>query len=423
MPPGDRVSPRRPGFRNPRFPVPAWIVAAVFSTWLCGCGSDKETNPTPPSGVDLLVVTYAPSDPPPLTKPGDPVEMPYWLAENGGDATSGAFSIGYYLSLDGQITTQDALLDTLASAGLAAAHDFTLPNSVTIPAGTAPGTYYLGVLLDRNGSVQESNETNNTRAVLVDVTPLPDLLVPVAPAPAPVAAAPGGSVTLNSWTIWNRGTAASASCEYGYYLSTNAGIDTFDVYLGAGSAPSVPAYGTSIIDAANITIPAGTTPGDYFVGVLVDRGGAVDEFSEANNGSSVAFRVKERPDLIVSSGPITATPTTVSAGDVVAMSAGTIQNTGEPLPFLTSFHNGFYLSTDSNITASDEYLAPALGPLLYFGPIVFPDPYRWEAASVRIPSDTPPGSYYIGVLVDRTDTISERDETNNDVATPITVQP
>ena len=138
MPPGDPVAPRRPDFLNPPLAALTWIVAAVLSTWLCGCGSDRETNPTPPSGTDLLVITYAPSDPPPLTKPGDPVELPYWLAENAGDASSGAFSIGYYLSLDAQITTSDALLDTLASSGLDAAHDFTLPASVTIPASNTP---------------------------------------------------------------------------------------------------------------------------------------------------------------------------------------------------------------------------------------------------------------------------------------------
>ena len=105
------------------------------------------------------------------------------------------------------------------------------------------------------------------------------------------------------------------------------------------------------------------------------------------------------------------------------MPAGTIQNTGTPLPFLTTFKNGFYLSTDPNITSADTYLGAALGPLVYFGPIVFPDPYKWQATSVQIPANTPLGNYYIGVLVDRENTISESDETNNDIAKSIMVLP
>ena len=69
------------------------------------------------------------------------------------------------------------------------------------------------------------------------------------------------------------------------------------------------------------------------------------------------------------------------------------------------------------------YLGAALGYVFYIGPLMGRDPYKWEAASVQVSANTTPGSYYIGVLVDWDKTIPEANELNNDVSTPITVQP
>ena len=52
---------------------------------------------------------------------------------------------------------------------------------------------------------------------------------------------PDGRVYFDSWSMGNHGTSPSAPSEYGYYLSTDETIDTLDVYLGGGSAPSIAA--------------------------------------------------------------------------------------------------------------------------------------------------------------------------------------
>ena len=127
----------------------ALVLAGGLSVWTSGCGSDKTTNPPAQHGVDLLVVTAGFSDSLPLVGPGDRVDLPDWLAENAGDTPSGGFAIGIYLSVDEQITTADALVDTLPCPGLVVGGDFQLPDSVTIPP-IASGAYFLGVLLDLN---------------------------------------------------------------------------------------------------------------------------------------------------------------------------------------------------------------------------------------------------------------------------------
>ena len=419
MPPGESVSLRRQRFLNP---VRALVVAGILSTWMCGCSDDETTNPPVPHEADLLVVRFSPDTPQYLVKPGDRISMPsHWVMENAGEVAAAAFDIGYYLSTDDLITTADVLIHTLACPGLAPTHDFVIAESVEIPAGTASGTYYVGVLLDRNGQIPESNEANNTRSLRVDVTILPDLMVSSAPTNT-TSAFPDERVFLGAWDIFNIGTTTATSSEYGYYPSTDSAIDPLDIYLGGGSAPAVPADSGWTVDATSFLIPSGTSSGDYYLGVLVDRTGSIQEYIETNNDASRPFRVVGVPDLVVSSGPITATPTSVVAGDSVAMSAGTIQNIGGALhPSLTSWENGFFLSTDATINTSDVFLGAALGPPIQIGPILGNDPYQWLAASVQIPADTPPGSYYIGVMVDRTHHIPESDETNNYVSTPITV--
>ena len=412
MLPGDPTSPRRSGLRGQ--PVQALILAAILSTALWSCSDDEATNPPAPHEADLVVVRFSPIVPDYLVKPGDQIYIGQdWLAENAGDATAGAFGIGYYLSADNAITNADALMDTLACPGLAPSNDFEIAKQVAIPPGTASGTWYVGVLLDRNGDVPESNEANNARSFRIEVTTLPDLVVYTTPLFNPAFALPGAQVFINSWALPNNGTTPSAPCEYGYYLSTDQDIDTLDIHLGGGIVPAIPARSFSPLEATSFLVPQ-ITPGAYYLGVLVDQTGVIEEYKETNNEASAPFQVQGLADLVITSGPITAVPTSVVAGESVAMSAGTIENIGEPInPNISPFVNGFFLSTDALINTSDTFLGEAVGN----------DPYQWQAASVQIPANTPPGSYHIGVLVDRTLHIGESNETNNYVSTPITVEP
>src|SRR5436309_624409 len=60
------------------------------------------------------------------------------------------------------MTTADTLLDFNGNNPLAAGEAFTWgAPTLTIPAGTAPGNYYIGILVAKDGGVRVSNETNN----------------------------------------------------------------------------------------------------------------------------------------------------------------------------------------------------------------------------------------------------------------------
>lgn len=79
--------------------------------------------------------------------------------QNIGSAGSGSFNIGFYLSTNNYITTADTLLGTNFGASCSAGGTVTFTRTLHIPAGTAPGVYYLGLLLDKDNTVDEFDNT------------------------------------------------------------------------------------------------------------------------------------------------------------------------------------------------------------------------------------------------------------------------
>ena len=104
----------------------------------------------------------------------------------------------------------DVLLGTYAhSGGLAGGASYTQSADVVLPNGTE-GTRYVFVVTDATGSVDEflleNNNTAQSNAIAVSLTPPPDLQVTSITQPS--AALSAGSIAA-SWTVSNLGTAAA----------------------------------------------------------------------------------------------------------------------------------------------------------------------------------------------------------------------
>lgn len=98
-------------------------------------------------------------------KPGDTLEAEYEIV-NGGDLASGVFAVQWYLSRDSTITTSDKVLDRAGFSRPGNSTTDTLPKSLRLPDLGDPiwsgsGTYYVGMIVDVDNAVQESNESNN----------------------------------------------------------------------------------------------------------------------------------------------------------------------------------------------------------------------------------------------------------------------
>jgi|SRR5690349_2688684 CARDB len=124
------------------------------------------------------------------------------------------------------------------------------------------------------------------------------------------------------------------------------------------------------------------------------------------------------PDLLIST-LLTATPLQVFPGDPIQLSAWTITNQGTDLNSPTgTIRNGFYLSTDTTITAADVFLDDNFNTN---GVLPAGTSFQWGAPTLTIPANTAPGTYYLGILVDDLNQAVESNETNNFQSVKITV--
>jgi subtilase family serine protease len=89
--------------------------------------------------------------------------------ENNGANTQTGIQVGYYISTNDLITTFDRKIGS-ASFNLSRDNVFTTTVNLVIPNDLSSGTnYWLGVIIDDNGAIRESVETNNATYIPIHV--------------------------------------------------------------------------------------------------------------------------------------------------------------------------------------------------------------------------------------------------------------
>ena len=206
--------------------------------------------------------------------------------KNSGGGAAASSTTSFYLSANSSFGAGDILLGSRVAGALAAGTS-TAPvsTSLTIPAGTAPGSFYLIARADDLGAVAETDETDNTRAVLIRISP--DLIVSALTVPASAAA--GAAITISD-TTKNQGQGVAGATTTRLYLSTNSVFDASDLPLASREVP-VLAYGASSAAATPVTIPTGTAPGTWYILARADDAGAVAENNEGNNVAARAITI------------------------------------------------------------------------------------------------------------------------------------
>jgi hypothetical protein len=139
---------------------------------------DDETNNCRASTTTVEVrapdlIESAISNPPATASPGGSFSVTD-TALNQGNAAAGASTTRYRLSLDTKKSASDPLLTgTRSVPALGVGASSTGSVTVTIPAATAPGTYFLLACADDLKKAFESNEKNNCKASATRVTVSP----------------------------------------------------------------------------------------------------------------------------------------------------------------------------------------------------------------------------------------------------------
>jgi subtilase family serine protease len=312
---------------------------------------------------------------------------------NAGGGGAPASTTRYYLSADSLPGGGDVLLGSRVVAALAPGASDAATLSVTIPAGTAGGSYYIVAVADDDGVVPETIESNNftNRSILIGT----DLVVTSFTAPADGGA--GLALTLTD-TTRNQGAGTSAPTTTGYYLSANSTLDGGDTLLGSRAVPAL-AAGASDTGSASVTLPAGLAVGTYYLIARADSGDAAAEVNESNNTSTRTIRVG--PDLTIAS--ITA-PTTAGAGSAITVTETTQNLGGGTAPASTTY---YYLSADWLYSVDDVLLGSRSVPSLA------PGATSATSVSLTIPAGTPGGTRYLIAVADGDATIVETVEANN----------
>ncbi|HEX5635165.1 MAG TPA: CARDB domain-containing protein, partial [Gemmatimonadales bacterium] len=312
---------------------------------------------------------------------------------NAGGGSSAATVTRFYLSTNPQLDTGDALLGTRAVAALAPGASDTGTASLTIPAGTAAGTYYVFARADGEDAVPETYENNNTASRTITIGT--DLVVSSLTVPADGGA--GLAITIAE-TTRNQSTSAAGASTTRFYLSSDWMLDASDVVLGSRAVPTL-AAGASDAGSTTVTIPAGTATGTYYVFARADGDDAIAEIYENNNTASRTLRVG--PDLQVAS---LGAPASAGAGASIEIS-DTTRNAGAGAAEATTTR--FYLSANASWDAGDALLGaravPALAGLASSS----------AATTATIPAGIAAGTYWIIARADADGTLAETQEINN----------
>jgi trimeric autotransporter adhesin len=76
-----------------------------------------------------------------------------------------------------------------------------------------------------------------------------------------------------------------------YFLSADGVYDAGDVSLGTSNIDDINPGNTKDITGKSLTIPGGTTPGNYYILFYIDFEDDIEEFNEDNNVAYVVIQV------------------------------------------------------------------------------------------------------------------------------------
>ncbi|MBL1275381.1 MAG: S8 family serine peptidase [Ectothiorhodospiraceae bacterium] len=210
-----------------------------------------------------------------------------------------------------------------------------------------------------------------------------------------------GVISIDAF-IKNKGTAGVLSgFMTHFYLSSDA-IMGNDIAIG--SAHTAVSLGSEISVPVNLSVllPVGLEPGTYRPVAVVGRYSGLRNDSGAGNfrlmGNAVTITIGPDFEAISIEHPVHAT-----SGDVVSVSLS-VRNNGSTSAYS---NNKLYLSSDADISSNDFEIGTVFISDIGAGEI------KNGKVTFIVPSGIDAGDYFLGVIVDWPDSVTEVDEENN----------
>jgi subtilase family serine protease len=359
------------------------------------------------SAVSTTTTAVAPSGSFPLSN----------TAKNVGSSPAGAFTIAFHLSVDQTYGGGDdiVLTATRSVSGLGAGATSAVSTSLTVPAATPLGPYYVCALADSANTVVEGDEGNNSLCTPTQIqVTRPDLLMT---AVTPNAATVSTTATLSvTNTVKNQGTVSAGSFTIAFKLSLIASYtDPGAIAITTTRTVSSLAAGVSNTATTTLAIPKTTPPNNYYVCANADSANTVVELDEGNNTLCSPGTVTVPPaDLIISA--VSTTTTAIAPGKTLSLS-NSAKNQG--LFPAGSFTIAFHLSTDATYGGGDDSVLAATRSVTSLASAAT----STGSTVLTIPAGTPFGVYYLCAMADSGTTVNEGpNEGNNTLCTATTVQ-
>jgi subtilase family serine protease len=377
-------------------------------TWLLSAGPGYRLGAPASALITIISDDVAPDltvtslTGPGAAGPGDTVTVNETTRNIGTDAVAATVT-RYFLSLDALVDGTDTLLGARSVPPLAIGASSSAAVALTLPVTATTGTYYLVALADATEVAAEIAESNNVRALRLQIGP--DLLV--ASFSAPATAAAGTSIAVTESTR-NQGGSAAGPSSTGFFLSSNPVLDAADLALGSRPVPAL-GPGGSHTAVTSLEVPATTTAGVYYLIATADGDGAIAEVVENNNLALRQLRVGA--DLMVATLTV---PGALGAGLAATLSDTTRNQGGGPGAASVT---RFFLSADITVDPGDAVLGDRNVPALGAGASSV------AATLVTIPADTAVGTYYVIAQADAGGEIEETTETNNQWKVQVRVGP
>jgi hypothetical protein len=376
---------------------------------------------------------------------------------NNGTADAPASNLIFYQSADAVLTpglNGDVVVFSIPVATLAPG---TTTGPVTrmlpIPCNQAAGSYTIFLVADGGYTVTESDETNNTTSHSLTVQTLE-----VTTTAASVCAGSSATLTASGAQNYSWSPATGLSTTTG--ATVNATPTTYTAYTVTGTTNLCSATKTVTVEVTPVVTPSVSisytgcpertlaftaTPTDggsnpvieWYVNNQLTHTGTTYTLNNAQNGTDIYTKLTSNavcattpaatsstvtlscivPTIdLVATGSVT--PTTVVVGNSVDASF-TINNTGNTEAPASKV--SFYVSADANLTPNQNgdmslgsFNLPAVPAGGSSGPVT---------RNIPIPCTFTPGNYYIFMMADGDNIISETNEGNNTLSTMVTVQP
>lgn len=332
---------------------------------------------------------------------------------NQGGGIAAPSVVKYFLSTDAFYTSNDIYLGENAATALVAGTYLDLSQTLTLPTTINAGNYYILFRADASFQIVESNETNNIVKRTISVTSGEAIVPDLNPSnlSAPLAATAGDNISL-SYVVNNIGTGDAGASTTAFFFSADTLYQTSDILLSTYNTASIVAGANTGALTQNISIPSGATTGIYYILVLTDYNGQLNESNENNNLIRQSINITattQLPDLITDN---ILQPNVANVGATVNVSCR-IVNMGVANAGLSQIR--YYLSSNSTFNNSDIYLGGNDVIALNMGNAIVIN------KTLTLPSTVIPGNYYILYRTDALNNVPESNEINNLAATAITL--